>query len=29
MVGKNKSSAKSLIQAITFLDKNWLKQKKA
>ena len=28
MLGKNKSNPLSLIKAITFLDKNWLKQKK-
>ena len=28
MIGKNKSNPLSLIKAITFLDKNWLKQKK-
>ena len=29
MLGKNKSNPLSLINAISFLDKNWLKQKKA
>ncbi len=29
MAGKNKSNPESLISAIKFLDKNWLKQKKA
>ena len=28
MLGKNISNPTSLINAITFLDKNWLKQKK-
>ena len=28
MLGKNKSNPLSLIKAISFLDKNWLKQKK-
>jgi hypothetical protein len=28
MAGKNKSNPQSLISAIKFLDKNWLKQKK-
>jgi hypothetical protein len=29
MLGKNISNPLSLIRAIEFLDKNWLKQKKA
>jgi hypothetical protein len=28
MIGKNISNSLSLIRAIEFLDKNWLKQKK-
>ena len=28
MMGKNKSNPLSLINALKFLDKNWLKQKK-
>ena len=29
MIGKNKSNPLSLIRALKFLDKNWLKQKKS